>query len=142
MLAQTYARNLRTTLKVGEVCVSGGLSMVIEDNSKLCEKVDRLKRAFLFVLCVVGCYCWFLLLSFFVVVCVCMCACVYASELILRRSQSPSFFFNNNPGECLQDGGGVEWYWSYPKNLHEIELESWGYLLFGRGRDRSSRGQQ
>ena len=71
-----------------------------------------------------------------------MCACVYASELILRRSQSPSFFFNNNPGECLQDGGGVEWYWSYPKNLHEIELESWGYLLFGRGRDRSSRGQQ
>ena len=72
MLAQTYARNLRTTLKVGEVCVSGGLSMVIEDNSKLCEKVDRLKRAFLCVLCVVVCYCCFLLLSF-----CCCCLRVY-----------------------------------------------------------------
>ena len=40
MVASTYAnRNLRTTLKVGEVCASGGVSMVVEDNSKLCEQV-------------------------------------------------------------------------------------------------------
>ena len=40
MVAQTHAkRNLRTTLKIGEVCVPGGMSMVIEDNSKLCEQV-------------------------------------------------------------------------------------------------------
>ena len=40
MVASTYAnRNLRTTLKVGEVCAAGGVSMVVEDNSKLCEQV-------------------------------------------------------------------------------------------------------